>query len=284
VDLVYYSAAIALAVLVFFASGSERKRTDLSASISQSSQELNRNLAIADAQLARYAALQRVISDPQPFHIWLDKSASEALDAKEVKEMALPCGCADHPHWAGACGPMSVNRTEYTAIDESIARAAHDYCNELRRQRAERISKDQTRNGPRNLAEIAHLIAYLQIETSLDVDGAKVTAQEIISWLVDANHDAEGERQRIRTNLEQVTGEYYKLETSIRKNNVAIAEIAISSKSGISLLASEIKEHYWPFVLISLLGLKIARVNYFDLLSSSAPKRQTPRSARREVC
>jgi hypothetical protein len=37
VDLVYYSAAIVLAILVFFASGSERKRTDLSASISRSS-------------------------------------------------------------------------------------------------------------------------------------------------------------------------------------------------------------------------------------------------------
>jgi hypothetical protein len=194
----------------------------------------------------------------------------------EAKEMALPCGCADHPHWAGACGPMSVNKTEYTAMDESIAQAARARCDELRREREERLSKDQARNGPRNLAEIAHLISRLQIEASLDVDGAKVAAREVVSWLVDANHYAEGERQRIGSTLDQMTSKHHEIATSIRKDNAAIAEIAISSKSGISLLASEIKENYWPFVLISLLGLKIARVNYFDLLTSSARKRQTP--------
>jgi hypothetical protein len=273
VDFVYYSAAIALAALVFFASGAERKKTDLSASISQSSKQLSETVSAVNMQLARYAALENVLADPQPFQIWLDHLTSMAMDSREMKDMAFPCGCADHPKLPGACGQMSVNKAELNAIDTQNVRAAREYCDDLRRPRGERFAKDQTRNAPREMTEIARIVALLQVDASKDIEVASVKAPILASWIIDSGQAADKENQNIRSALEQLTSRYSELDTSIRKDSAMIAELAISSRSDIGLLASEIKDHYWPFVLISLLGLKFARMNYVNLLDPAFRKR-----------
>jgi hypothetical protein len=69
--------------------------------------------------------------------------------------------------------------------------------------------------------------------------------------------------------LSQIAALLEQIEEDSNSARRKLTEQKASSKSGIVLWATEFSEFYWPYILITYLGLKIARVDYLEKFQES---------------
>jgi len=106
------------------------------------------------------------------------------------------------------------------------------------------------------LAKVLHATGTSQVGTTV------LELPQIVALLEQIEQDSDSAREKL---TEQ--------KANISKNQGAVQSelnaFSSGSKVGIVLWATEFSEFYWPYVLITYLGLKIARVDYLKKFQES---------------
>jgi hypothetical protein len=255
VDLLYYSAGILVAAALFLTKEIERKRLELSQQIA----DLNRQTVGIDAEIASFDYLaSNVPLIVATINLKVDKQLGD-LDSLA----AQVCTCFRFgPVAGGRCGnslalPTAPRDHSLFDPEQQFRRIELEPQCEL----MEGMLRDAERVGSsaRDYAEIKRIIQLVGVPTSIPIGDLNVPVSRAVE-LIDhiqqqgtSDRDAMVERRNIAERQRADLG-------------IKIKGLGVGERTGQVLKAAEFAEFYWPYILISFLGLKIARVGYVEKL------------------
>jgi hypothetical protein len=124
-------------------------------------------------------------------------------------------------------------------------------------------AENDRRLEARGLAETTRLIDLLKREQELPgplpIDNMPVPLPQIMELMEHARQDGKAWRDN---KVQQQEGLKQEQNTWVDKRR----KLGDTGRSGLALWAGRIVEFYWPYILISFLGMKVARVNYIQKL------------------
>lgn len=249
VDLLYYTAAMTFVALLFVTKSAERERLHLSEEL-QVLEQQGRDIQ------AEIAAFGVVSANVDPYREWIDQQIEDAYVQKEEAQRAV-CSCTQLGRLSTSCGEglAATSRHEPGTIDltrlyQELARPA---CDQLTQELQQLESKRARRS--RIFDETLALARQLHANGVRQIGSAAVSAATLVEWL---DHI----RRSSVSPLDALVSKSAALSQQQEEIRGAIAASTARSKTGIGLWAGELSEYYWPYFLITLLGLKIARVDY----------------------
>jgi hypothetical protein len=274
-DLVYYCLAILAVFVIFAGKEGERKRLDLASRIEDAAakrEETKKKIAAATEELRNfdYVASNRVM-----LLEWANARVDAALkDAEDVR--AFDCRCAIElslpadVRGAGECsfelpfgetGRASGGHPGQMSDDFGIAAmAAGDRCDK-ENATLKAIDSDRSQS-PRRLETIFRLAASLPKSGAFENGDIRIEYAKVLSWLQLSDADRTAARAQLTAREKQIETEAATIEAELKSLQMEHAESLTKSKRGLGLVASLLYEELWPYILISALGLKIARVRY----------------------
>jgi hypothetical protein len=253
VDLIYYGTAMSVAAVFFLAKEVERKRLELAPQINSLAQQQHE----VEAEISSF---DYVASNAPTFLIWIDRRVNEAFDDTE-RSRSRECNCASSGYlskWRSDSATCHSGEVRIAIAAPERSRAHN--CKELEQVLLE--SAPHRDVGLRTPATTLRLAKALHATGTIQVGTTVLELSQIVALLEQIEQDSDSARKKL---TEQ--------KASISKNQEAVQSelnaFSRSSKFGIVLWATEFSEFYWPYVLITYLGLKIARVDYFEKFQES---------------
>jgi hypothetical protein len=210
----------------------------------------------------RYPALIVVSNAPQ-FLNWIDRRVNEAFEDTE-RSRSRECNCASSGYLSKFCGgsvqiPQLVTPGKFELQLLRQKEAARN-CKESEQVLLE--SAPHRDVGLRTPATTLRLAKVLHATGTIQVGTIVLGLSQIVALLEQIEQDSDSARRKL---TEQ--------KASISKNQEAVQSelkaFSRSSKFGIVLWTTEFSESYWPYILITYLGLKIARVDYLEKFRES---------------
>jgi hypothetical protein len=256
VDLIYYGTAMFVAAGLFLAKEVERKRLELAPQINSLTQQQHE----VEAEISSF---DYVASNAPTFLNWIDRRVDEAFDDTE-RSRSRECNCASWGDLSKFCGfgvqtPQRVTPGKFELQLLRQKEAARN-CKELEQVLLE--SAPHRDVGLRTPATTLRLAKALHATGTIQVGTTVFGLSQIVALLEQIEQDSDSARKKL---TEQ--------KARISKNQEAVQSelnaFSSSSKFGIVLWATEFSEFYWPYVLITYLGLKIARVDYLEKFQES---------------
>ena len=256
VDLIYYGTAMFVAAGLFLAKEVERKRLELAPQINSLAQQQHE----VEAEISSF---DYVASNAPQFLNWIDRRVDEAFDDTE-RSRSRECNCASSGYLSKFCGggvqiPQRVTPGKFE-LQLLRQKAAARNCKELEQVLLE--SAPHRDVGLRTPATTLPLAKVLHANGTIQVGTIVLGLSQIATLLEQIEEDCDSARRKL---TEQ--------KASISKNQEAVQSelnaFSRSSKFGIVLWATEFSEFYWPYILITYLGLKIARVDYLEKFQES---------------
>lgn len=250
VDLLYYGTAMVIAGLLFFSKEVERQRLALTEEIAA----ITLRAAAADVEIARFDAA--VAAEPT-LRPWLDGRIEDAFVVTE-QERQRECACAFVGPLGGAqCGGGLVPPTMASPRDPSAQRAQQQaavaLCN-----RYDQMLRDASPDrdpAQRDLAATLRAAQAIGAGGVLTLGAQSLSFDQVADLLQQLAADPEAARGALVARRAAIAQDGEQAEAAYRAAGSQL-------KSGLSLVAGEITEFYWPYILIAYLGLKIARVDY----------------------
>ena len=256
VDLIYYGTAMFVAAGLFLAKEVERKHLELAPQINLLGQQQHE----VEAEISSF---DYVASNAPTFLNWIDRRVDEAFDDTE-RSRSRECNCASSGDLSKFCGggvqiPQRVTPGKFELLLLRQKEAARN-CKELEQVLLESAPNRDV--GLRTPATTLRLAKVLHANGTIQVGTIVLGLSQIAALLEQIEEDSDSARNNL---TEQ--------KASISKNQEAaqseLNAFSKSSKSGIVLWATEFSEFYWPYILITYLGLKIARVDYLEKFQES---------------
>ena len=194
---------------------------------------------------------------------WIDRRVDEAFDDTE-RSRSRECNCASSGDLSKFCGggvqiPQRVTPGKFE-LQLLRQKAAARNCKELEQVLLE--SAPHREVGLRTPATTLRLAKVLHATGTIQVGTIVLGLSQIVALLEQIEQDSDSARKKL---TEQKASISKKLEAVQSELNA----FSKSSKSGIVLWATEFSEFYWPYILITYLGLKIARVDYLEKFQES---------------
>lgn len=249
VDLLYYTAAMTFVALLFVTKSAERERLHLSEELQVMEQRRH------DIH-AETAAFGVVSANVEPYREWLNQQIEDAYVRKEEAQRAV-CSCAQLGRLSTSCGEglAATSRHEPGTMDmtQIYQESARPACDQLTHELQQLESKRARQS--RTFDETLALARQLRANGVRQIGSTAVSAAALIEWL---DHI----RRNSSSPLEALVSKSAALSREQEEIRGAIAASTARSRTGVGLWAGELSEFYWPYFLITLLGLKIARVDY----------------------
>lgn len=249
VDLLYYTAAMTFVALLFVTKSAERERLHFSEEL----QVLEQRRHDIQAEIAAFGV---VSANVEPYREWLDQQIEDAYVRKEEAQRAV-CSCAQLGRLSTSCGEglAATSQHEPGTIDMTrlFQESARPACNQLT-QELQQLESKRARQS-RTFDETLALARQLRASGVRQIGSAAVPASALVEWL---DHI----RRSSLSPLDALDSKSAALSRQQEEIRGSIAASTARSKTGVGLWAGELSEFYWPYFLITLLGLKIARVDY----------------------
>lgn len=249
VDLLYYGTGMAIAALVFVSKEVERQRIGLNEEIAA----VTVRLAAAEADIATFDAAVAAAPTLRP---WLDGQIEDAFVVTEQEERRQ-CGCAVAGPFAGAQCGGGITPSLPTAQDRSALRAHQQVAQALCTQYGDmlRDAAPDRDPVPRDLAATLRVAKAISAGGVLTLGTRSLSLGQVADLLQQIAGGPEAARGGLVDRRAQIAQDGDRAQTAYRAAGAQF-------KTGVALVAGEITEFYWPYILIAYLGLKIARVDY----------------------